>query len=408
MKTIIVQGDGIASHALPELDGQTLLQVAKTPNLDEMATQGEFGALTLPSQGVSLSGTVVHLSLLGYDPARYYSGLGPFEAASLEIVLEQHDMAFLCQFVTLGGSNGHGDDKKLGPALMLNDDEAGGINTEDARELIDVANEQLGSEAIQFYAGERHRHVMVWIGCPNRCRCYNPLTARGRTIEPFLPSGKSADVLRELMEASRILLRRHPVNLEREQAKQSLANCLWLWGPGKAIELPKWNDRWSISNITISPSSVHRGVAMCAGMDVLNPLNSDDNHLQSFGLYVQECITEMQTRDFVYVHVPMPDTARSDNMNAMIHTIEMFDEQVVGPLLHSLPERGDCRLLVVGNHAGEDAQEPSLSPTPYALLSPLQARHTKAPSSFDEVHAVQGPARDATRILGRVLATEAS
>ncbi|GJL56255.1 MAG: putative 2,3-bisphosphoglycerate-independent phosphoglycerate mutase [Nitrospirales bacterium] len=409
MKTVIVQGDGLASRALPELDGQTLLQVANTPNLDEVATQGELGTLTLPSsQGISLSSAVVHLSLLGYDPAKYYSGLGPFEAASLEIVLEQHDMAFLCQFVTLGASNGRGDDKKLGPSLILHDEEAGGIDTEDARELIDVANEQLGSEAIQFYTGERHRHVMVWIGCPGRCRCYNPRIARGRTIEPFLPSGKGADVLKELMEASRILLRRHPVNLDREQEKRSPANCLWLWGPGKAIELPKWNERWSISNMTLSPSSVHRGVALCAGMNVLNHLDYGGNQSEVFRQYVHRCLTEIQTKDFVYVHVPMTEIENTQTIHETITMIEMFDEQVIEPLLRSLSERGDCRLVIVGSHAAEDAQDPLRSPTPYAVFSTSQTRHAEARSSFDEPHAVKGPARDATRMLVRMLAAEAS
>ncbi|GJL64283.1 MAG: homoserine kinase [Nitrospirales bacterium] len=408
MKTIIVQGDGLTSHALPELDGQTLLQVAKTPNLDEMASQGEFGTLTLASQAIPLSSSVVHLSLLGYDPSRYYSGLGPYEAASLDIVLEPHDMAFLCQFVTLGSVNGRGYDKKLGPSITLDDEEAGGLDTEDARELIAIANEQLGSEAIQFYTGERHRHVMVWIGSPSRCRCYDPRAARGRTIEPFLPSGKGADVLQELMEASRVLLRHHPINQEREQGKIKPANCLWLWGPGKAIELPKWKDRWPNSTVTIAPSSVHRGIAMSAGMDVLNPLSDTEDDSQDLSQYVELCLAEIQARDIVYLHVLMPDTEGTTEMQTAIHTIEMFDEQVVGPLIQAFSEKDNGRLLVVGNRAGEDAQGATFSPTPYALLSTFGSRHAGSRLLFDEIHAVKGPVRDATRILARMLATEAS
>ena len=113
MKTIIVQGDGIASDALPELDGQTPLQVAKTPNLDDLAKQSECGSFTLSQEKVSLSSAATHLALLGYDPSKYFSGLAPFEAASLEVVLEQHDMAFLCQLVTLSSTDGRGDSKKI-------------------------------------------------------------------------------------------------------------------------------------------------------------------------------------------------------------------------------------------------------------------------------------------------------
>ncbi|GJL66468.1 MAG: homoserine kinase [Nitrospirales bacterium] len=408
MKTIIVQGDGLTSHALSELDGQTLLQVAKTPNLDEMASQGEFGTLALASQALPLSSAVVHLALLGYDPSRYYSGLGPYEAASLEIVLEPHDMAFLCQFVTLGSFNGRGDDKKLGPSLRLDDDAAGGLDTEDARELIALANEQLGSEAIQFYTGERHRHMMVWIGGSSRCRCYDPRAARGRTIEPFLPSGKDADVLTELMEASRMFLRHHPVNQEREEANRNPANCLWLWGPGKTIALPPWKDRWPVPNVTISPSSVHRGIALSAGMDVLNPLSHTEDDLHDFRQYVELCLAEIEARGIVYLHVPMPDAEGATDMTAAIQTIEKFDTQIVGPLLQSLPRKGDCRLLVVGSCPGEDAQESTGSSAPYVLFSTFESRPSESRSSFDEIHAGQGPARDATRMLARMLSAEAS
>ncbi|MCA9471037.1 MAG: hypothetical protein MRJ96_09085 [Nitrospirales bacterium] len=405
MKTIIVQGDGLSTVALPEFEGRTLLQIARTPNLDQMATQGELGYLTLPSEAYSLSSQVTHLALLGYDPSRYYSGLGPFEAASLEVVLEKQDIAFLCHFVTIGSLNGREETKKLGSSLTLTDCTAGGIETEDARELIAEINEQLGSETIQFYTGECHRHLMVWIGSTIRCRCHHPRTAQGHHLGPYLPTGMGADVMKELMEASRVLLRHHPINQEREAAQRPPANCLWLWGPGKAIELPQWKDRWAIPSMTISPSSIHRGIAIRAGMDVVSPvLEGESTALDDFRVYVQRCLDELESRDLVYVHVPIPYMDRSTDAQASIDAVEQFDELVVGPLMKSLTETRDSRLLVVANRADEDEFDSPRSPTPYAMVTNAEAGSSVSQSMFDEIHALTGVPRDATKIASRVLA----
>lgn len=408
MKTVIVQGDGIVSQACSELDGQTPLQVAKTPHLDELANTGEFGVLTTTSEGRSLSSAVIHVALLGYDPSKYSSGLGPFEAASLDVVLEKNDVAFLCHFVTLDSMNGRGDHKKMGSHQILLDAAAGGIDTEEARELIDLINEQLGSETIQFYTGEQHRHVMVWIGGTTRCDCYNPRVAQGRSLEAFLPSGNGAEVVKELMEASRPLLRHHSLNQEREKVGLKPANCLWLWGPGKSIELPNWQEKNPIPSITISQSGIHRGIAQCAGVEVSNPQDLIGDQVLSFREYAQSCLGELDTKDFVYVHVPMPYFDRTVESSVIVHAIERFDEELIGPLMNATSAKEDFRLLVVGNHNDEEAKGLTVHPTPYALLEKKVERKSMTLRHFNEIQATQGSKHDVTRLAARLLATKIS
>ena len=148
-----------------ELAGCTPLQTASTPSVDFLAQHGEYGLLGLPAGGHDFKSGLTHLSLLlGYDTRKYYTGLGPFESAELGVVLGRQDVAFLWDFVTLRANGGQVDAKKLVPHIIMDDDTAGGIETEEARTLIDTINEQLGSETIQFYAGTGHRHLMVWVG----------------------------------------------------------------------------------------------------------------------------------------------------------------------------------------------------------------------------------------------------
>ncbi|MDA8105239.1 MAG: hypothetical protein M0Z71_07615, partial [Nitrospiraceae bacterium] len=88
MKYIVIIGDGMADRPLKELGGKTPLQHAKTENMDRLASLGVVGrAHTIP-EGMHPGSDVANLSILGYDPARYYSGRAPLEAASIGVTLK--------------------------------------------------------------------------------------------------------------------------------------------------------------------------------------------------------------------------------------------------------------------------------------------------------------------------------
>jgi 2,3-bisphosphoglycerate-independent phosphoglycerate mutase len=403
MKIVFVQADGMTSAPLDELGGRTPLQAASTPNLDFLAGEGEYGHLILPGENVSLSGDRVHLALLGYDPHKFYSGPGPFEAASLEIGLEKQDVAFLCHFVTLRSMEGKSEVKKMGSQLLMVDDRAGGIETEDARELIDAVNDQMGSETIQFYAGKGYRHLMVWAGGVARQGCQNPHAAVGRSIEPYLPTGEGSDILKELMEASWIVLRNHPVNVEREEAGLMPANCLWPWGAGKANELPKLADRWSMTGATISTVDVHLGVGICAGFDAVNPKGYEEFHHSDFSFYAKVCRKVLQTKDVVYIHVPSPSDGEMKNGQELVKCIEDMDDGLIGPLIEGLRDFGDYGLLVTCTHDVDDGTV--AGSTPFVLYKASGAKSEGSRVTFSESEAGQKGHRDATRILERLLAS---
>ena len=54
-----------------------------SPCMDRIAREGAGGRLKTVPGGLVPSSDVANLSLLGYNPARHYSGRGPLEAASL-------------------------------------------------------------------------------------------------------------------------------------------------------------------------------------------------------------------------------------------------------------------------------------------------------------------------------------
>src|SRR3989304_3807599 len=101
MKYIILIGDGMADNDMAELGGKTPLDVAKTPNMDSLAGSGRYGLFRTVPPGFSPGSDVANLSVMGYDPRKYYTGRAPLEAASIRVKLGPPDIAFRCNLVTL-------------------------------------------------------------------------------------------------------------------------------------------------------------------------------------------------------------------------------------------------------------------------------------------------------------------
>jgi 2,3-bisphosphoglycerate-independent phosphoglycerate mutase len=407
MKYVILHAEGMSDYPRQELAGKTPLQAASTPHLDRLAEQSELGLLTVAldngRHGSGLTGT----SILGYEPKKYYQGPGPLEAASLGVTVGEHDVVYRCTMVTLkaevpsGAKAGASDIKKLGPHIVMDDATAGLITSEEARELIDAVNEQLGSEMIQFFPGAGHRHLMVWVNGKPRAVCVDPQSLVGRPIGDSLPAGDGADILRKLMEASLMILRDHPVNDERREAGHKPANCLWLWGEGRAIPRPSLSERFGVSGVVVSSGDVHRGLGLLSGLEVVDP-----GRLTNLRSHASVALDELKSRDFAYVHVELPDHVVYDpDVKAKVRAIEEVDAEFVGPFLTGMAAFGPYRLVTVSDpgsvHQGNMAQ----AHWPYAYQDRM-AKPSGPGRRFTEVDAkaMTTAARDATKFVVRLFA----
>lgn len=400
MKTVIIQGDGFAGFAHEALRGRTPLAAATTATLDHIMAKGVYGTLRLPGEGSILTGAVTHLALLGYDPQKYYSGPGSLVGAGLEVVLGPQDVGFIGAFVTLHATSDRADGKKLGAHMTLQDDTAGGIGTEEARDLIDAINEQLGSEAIQFYAGTGHRHLMVWVGGMSKMVCYDPHVAVGRDLAGFLPTGEGADVLMELMEASRIILRKHPVNAEREASGLLPANCLWLWGPGKSVELPQFQERVGLVGSTISSSDLHLGISRSVGWPSMGLEPRVDSSTNVWDQYAEATMKALQETSIVYLHIQEQPEMGTAYVKEKVARIEQWDRELLAALMERLPTFGAFRMLVVCNHwLGDQETEKHRPRTPFVLYESRNAHDQPAAGHFCEDGASGGSTKIATTFM---------
>jgi 2,3-bisphosphoglycerate-independent phosphoglycerate mutase len=410
MKHVILHADGMADHPRKELGERTPLQAASTPHLDRLAQGGELGLLAAAPENVRQGNGLLGTAILGYDPKKYYQGPGPLEAASLGVAIGEHDVVYRCTMVTLradahsmskGGLN---EIKKLGPHVVMDDATAGLISTEEAREVIEAINEQLGSEMIQFYQGLGHRHLMVWVGGKSRAVCADPQLLVGRPIADVLPAGDGADFLWKLMDASFQILRDHPLNDERSGAGKKPANCLWLWGQGKAILWPSLPERLKMSGVVVSPNDVHRGLGIMAGLEAV-----DGAKLAGADLRTQAAVAldELKKHDFAYVHVELPDeVVYGADVAAKVKGIEAVDRELVGPLLEGLAKLGAYRMVAVcdsGNvHHGQGAEGSGF----FAYRDSAVAPSSEATRRFIEADARASvvPPRDATKFVVRLFA----
>ena len=407
MKYIVLHGDGLVSGPRKDLGGKTVLQAAATPNMDALARQGEFGVAGMPADGLAVTSGMVQLAVLGYDPRKWYPGAGPLEATSLGVKLGEHDVAFRCSMVTLrsnaGGKDPYGEVKKLAPPVTV-EGETDQLSVEEARELLEAVNEQLGSETIQFYPGTGSRHVMVWVNGKLRAACLDPREAIGKPVGDCLPGGDGADILRRLMEASLVILRDHPVNDQRREDGLKPVHCLWLWGQGRASRWPSFPDQHRVSGLIVATNDVRRGIGLCAGLEAVDPAKIVEAGGSDFLSRGQAAVQELAKKDLVYVHAEMPAAiVAGGDAKAAVKVVEEFDKRVVGTVLEGLAKAGPHRVLLVCDRGRMRSDGPQ--PVTYALCSgPLQK--TKAGRRFNEVEAaaVADGARDATRLMGRLLA----
>ena len=93
MKYVLLISDGMADYPVEELDGLTPLEAADTPHMDTLAARGRVGLVRNVPSGMSPGSDVAVMSVLGFDPAKYYTGRAPLEAPAMGVELEPGQIA---------------------------------------------------------------------------------------------------------------------------------------------------------------------------------------------------------------------------------------------------------------------------------------------------------------------------
>jgi 2,3-bisphosphoglycerate-independent phosphoglycerate mutase len=352
--------DGASGWPLAAHDGRTCLELAHTPNMDAMAKAGAVGLVRTVPPGMEPSSACACMSVLGYDPQVYYRGRSGIEAEGMGIPVNEGEVTFRCNLVAI----------RDGTMWSYS---CGHISSGEARALIASLNEKLGNDKVHFYPGVSYRHI-----CKIKERedallasCTPPHDIPDKAIDEFLPQGPGSDLLRDLMAQSELVLRDHPVNVERRTRGDIPATMIWLfWGSGKIPHMPAFKEVYGVDAAMTSGVDIMRGLARMIGIQVLDIPGvtgglDDDCVAQAVG-----ALKALGESDMVVIHVEATDEAAHAGLaEDKIEAIQKVDEEIVGRLRSW--GKDALRVLILPDHATPiEVQTHVADPVPFMLWGP--------------------------------------
>jgi 2,3-bisphosphoglycerate-independent phosphoglycerate mutase len=384
MKYLLIVGDGMADYPIPELDNKTPLQAANKPNMDMIAAKGCGGLLRTVPEGLTPGSGTAILSVLGYDPTRYYTGRGPFEAAARHIKLDENDVAYRCNLIT----------EKDG---ILIDYSADHITNSESAELIESLKrnlENLGE--VEFFAGLSYRNFLILRNYLHNeiIECTPPHDAIGTEISKILPKAKTEEaegigkLLTQMILDSKKVLENHPVNVARKRFGKRPGTMIWPWGGGRKPTMPTYKQKYSVDAAVISAVDLVKGIGVYAGMKVVDVPGATGLYDTNYEGKAEFALEALEGHDMVFVHVEAPDEAgHSRDYELKVKTIEDLDKRLLSHILDGLKE--ECVIAVLPDHPtpikiGTHTRDP----VPFAIYA--QSIEADGVEKFDEVSAKSG------------------
>ena len=342
-KYIVVLGDGMADEPIEALGGKTPLEHADTPAMDRLSKLSEIGLVHTIPEGMKPGSDTANLSVLGYDPKRYYSGRSPLEALSIGVPMKDTDVALRCNIVTISENDVPFEEK------TIIDHSSGEISTQDCAVLLEAVKSELQNETYQFYVGTSYRHCLIW-NKGSVIELSQPHDVLGQVIGQYLPTDEN---LLRMMKRSYEILVNHPINIERKKQGVNPANCCWFWGAGTKPMLSSFEEKNGLKGMMVSAVDLLKGIAVGAGMGVAQVEGANGGLHTNYEGKVQAALDALKDGyDFAYIHVEAPDEmGHQGSVERKVQAIEFLDKRVIAPLTEALDkEKTAYRLLVLPDH----------------------------------------------------------
>ncbi len=362
MKYVVVLGDGMADKPIEELNGKTPIEYATTPTMDELSKKSEIGLVHTIPEGMSPGSDTANLSVIGYDPKKYYTGRSPLEALSIGVDMKETDIALRCNIVTVST-----DDKPYEEKTII-DHSSSEISTEDAAVLLEAVKEGLENDIYKYYLGTSYRHLTIW-DKGEVVELTPPHDILGKVIGDYLPK---EEALKEMMKKSYDILANHPLNLERIEKGLNPANSIWFWGAGTKPILTSFEEKYHKKGAMISAVDLLKGIAVGADMHNIVVEGANGQLETNYEGKAQAAIDAVTKDgfDFVYIHVEAPDEmGHQGSVERKVKAIEFLDSRIIKPVYEGLKAAGvDFRMVVLPDHPTPICVRTHTSdPVPYML-----------------------------------------
>ena len=360
--------DGLADRPIRALGNRTPLQAADTPTLDRLAREGQCGLADPVAPGVVPDTAAGSLALFGQSPMALKRG--PVEAIGAGVWLSPGDIALRGNLATLDGK-GRVVDRRAGRIRERTVELAAAI---DRLPLPGGLSDEI---EIRVRAGTEHRLAVVIRGEGLSSEIYGSDPGEGTGTGPSLVprpidpnderSTYTANVLALFEQEAREVLRRHPVNREREDAGLLPANALLTRGAGRIHRLIPLEEAGLPLRLTcISGDRTVLGLARWLGARTVTEdrmtANLDTDLQAKFGAAEKA----LENSDLVILHVKGADIAAHDQRpDLKVEFLEGLDRQLA-ELLEGQGSNGGSptfRVAVASDHAtlsesGQHAADP--------------------------------------------------
>jgi len=388
MKYVLIIGDGIADKPVDSLGGRTPLAALELAQINRLAG-GRLGMCQTVPAGVAPGSDTAILSIFGYDPRTCYTGRSALEAAGMGVFLQPGETSLRVNLCAIEGET-------FDAARILSHN-GGSIEGEEAVELMqDLVHdprfaalaEPIGF-SIHITPTFRHTGVLSAAHEPQgEMKFTEPHNILGSAIAPYMPKETLAKELTALMRVSYDILRDHPVNLRRKAEGKLPANCIWPWGPGKAMSLTPFDALYHKKGSAVSAVPLVWGIANLSGVDTPRVAGATAELDTNYEGKVDAVIQALENgADFCCIHVEAPDEcAHAGDVEGKLEALRRLDSRVVGALLERLGAVDpDFRILFLSDHPtllstrGHDGEA-----VPFAIYD---SRNPGVPRKFDEEHA---------------------
>ena len=341
MKYLILVGNGLTDEPIAHKDNLTILQLAETPNLDRLARVGRTGSVRTIPEALHSGNDVSYLSLLGYDPQKYYASPAEFEALAMGVSLKTGQIPLCCDFVIL--QSGHTD-------MVMKDYTANQLSTKEAQILLNALQEQIVDAQTTFFSGLGYHNLMLMenIILPERLLFPDDLIGEG--VRQRMPSDPAAKQLVFVMNQAQIILHNHPYNKKRQSEGKDLVNSVWFWGNGAKPSLPSFVGKFNLNAGVVTASPLLKGMAINAGIESITASGATGFMDTDYVSKVEAALAAIQRLDLVYLQITAPERPSMQGLiEDKILAVEDFDSKVVGPILDRLSGQNDVKIMVIVN-----------------------------------------------------------
>ncbi|WP_419928413.1 2,3-bisphosphoglycerate-independent phosphoglycerate mutase [Candidatus Poriferisocius sp.] len=346
VKYVVCIPDGCSDLPVPELDGATPLEAARTPVLDALAARGQVGLAQVIPPGMPPGSDVGNMSIFGYDPTRYHTGRSPIEAAALGLTLTPDQVAYRCNLVTVTEDG------------IMADFSGGHPDSARAAEVIAALDAELGGE-VSFHAGVQYRHTMIAPAEWADAICTPPHELSDLPVVG--PQGPAGPKLASLEEASRSVVPRFGLK----------ANRIWLWGQGFQPEMPSFREMHGVEAGMVSAVDLVRGIGALTGMTVANVPGATAWYDTNYEGKRDAALAGLADgADLYAIHVEASDEAGHEgNVAEKVRCLENWDRRILAGLIDGLDQLGPWRLLLLPDHATPLTTRSHIDdPVPYLIV----------------------------------------